>query len=111
VLTTCRKEKQGEDEGGERRTGRVGFPFIFLDFFKLKYHENRSSKLQTVFIFEILTSRSSTRSIADRFRVIFFCTYQTITTVLDELYFFYVLWGFPVGIFGVFSTTILGVST
>jgi hypothetical protein len=90
----------------EREEGRVGFPFIFLDFFKLKYHENRSSKLRTVFIFEILTSRSSTRSIADRFRVIFFRTYQTITTVLC-----YVLWGFPVGIFGVFSTTILGVST
>jgi hypothetical protein len=36
----------------------VDFSFIFRFIFKMKYLENRSSKLRTVFTFEILALRS-----------------------------------------------------
>jgi hypothetical protein len=36
-----------------------GHHFFYIRFFKMKHLENRKSKLRTVFIFEILVSRSS----------------------------------------------------
>jgi hypothetical protein len=61
LLATC--HKQGGDEGGERRTGRVGclsFSLYFSRFiFLMKYLEIRLFKLRIVFTFEIIASRSS----------------------------------------------------
>jgi hypothetical protein len=42
-----------------RERSREGGLFQFFPFYKMKYLENRSSKLRTVFTFEIIASRFS----------------------------------------------------
>jgi hypothetical protein len=57
----------------EREDIEAHFFSFFLDsFFLMKYLENRKSKLRTIFIFEILASRSLKLDPVFRFRDIYF---------------------------------------